>query len=130
MGNLNRLKVENFKMSRDADTETLTMDVSQRRKSTGVRIVESSQKPAYWGKRALILTRVSTAKQEEKYSHAAQERQVREKLIVPLGLRIVDEKKYIIHDTYSGLSTATAKPLTIFLRWQKDKNLTCSAWMY
>ncbi len=57
----------------------------------------------YRGKRALIITRVSTAKQEEKYSHAAQERQVREKLIAPLGLRIVDEVRHIIRDTYSGL---------------------------
>jgi site-specific DNA recombinase len=57
----------------------------------------------YRGKRALILTRVSTAKQEESYSHAAQERKVREKLIAPLGLRIVDEARHVIRDTYSGL---------------------------
>lgn len=63
------------------------------------------------GKRALILTRVSTPKQEEKYSHAAQERQVREKLIVPLGLRIVDEKRHVIHDTYSGLEYRYRKAL-------------------
>ncbi|HEX6107967.1 MAG TPA: recombinase family protein [Ktedonobacteraceae bacterium] len=65
----------------------------------------------YQGKRALILTRVSTAKQEEKYSHRAQARQVREKLIVPLGLRIVDEKKHIIHDTYSGIEYHYRKAL-------------------
>lgn len=65
----------------------------------------------YRGKRAVILTRVSTAKQEEKYSHGAQERQVREKLIVPLGLRIVDEKRHIIHDTYSGLEYRYRKAL-------------------
>ncbi len=59
----------------------------------------------------MILTRVSTAKQEEKYSHAAQERQVREKLIVPLGLRVVDEKRHIIHDTYSGLEYRYRKAL-------------------
>src|SRR5260370_16969895 len=63
----------------------------------------NTNKPDYRGLRALILTRVSTAKQEEKYSHAAQERQVREKLIVPLGLRITDEERHIIHDTYTGL---------------------------
>ena len=63
----------------------------------------NTAKPDYRGKRALILTRVSTAMQEKKYSHAAQERSVREKLIEPLGLRIVDEEKYIIHDTYTGL---------------------------
>lgn len=65
----------------------------------------------YRGKRALILTRVSTPQQEEKYSHAAQERQVREKLIIPLGLRIVDEKRHIIHDTYSGLEYRYRKAL-------------------
>jgi DNA invertase Pin-like site-specific DNA recombinase len=65
----------------------------------------------YRGKRALILTRVSTPKQEEKYSHAAQLRQVREKLIIPLGLRVVDEKKHIIHDTYSGLEYRYRKAL-------------------
>ncbi len=65
----------------------------------------------YRGKRALILTRVSTPKQEEKYSHAAQERQVREKLIIPLGLCIVDEKRHIIHDTYSGLEYHYRKAL-------------------
>jgi DNA invertase Pin-like site-specific DNA recombinase len=65
----------------------------------------------YRGKRALILTRVSTREQEKKYSHAAQERQVREKLIIPLGLRIMDEKKHIIHDTYSGLEYRYRKAL-------------------
>jgi len=51
----------------------------------------------------LILTRVSTVMQEDRFSHAAQERQVREKLIVPLGLYVADEIKHVIHDTYSGL---------------------------
>ena len=63
----------------------------------------NTDKPDYRGLRALILTRVSTAEQEKKYSHAAQERTVREKLIEPLGLRIVDEERHIIHDTYTGL---------------------------
>lgn len=62
-----------------------------------------TDKPDYQGLRALILTRVSTAEQEKKYSHAAQERTVREKLIEPLGLRIVDEARHIIRDTYTGL---------------------------
>jgi site-specific DNA recombinase len=61
-----------------------------------------ADRPYYRGLRALLLTRVSTAEQEKKYSHAAQERQVREKLITPLGLRL-DEERHIIHDTYSGL---------------------------
>jgi hypothetical protein len=57
----------------------------------------------YRGMRALLLTRVSTPIQEKKYSHAAQERVVREKLIDPLELRIMDEERHIIHDTYTGL---------------------------
>jgi DNA invertase Pin-like site-specific DNA recombinase len=69
----------------------------------------------YRGQRALILTRVSTPKQEEKYSHAAQERQVREKLIQPLGLRIMDAKKHIIHDTYSGLEYRYRQALAVIL---------------
>ncbi len=70
-----------------------------------------SDRPDYRGLRALILTRVSTVKQQENNSHAAQERQVREKLIIPLGLRIMDEKKHIIHDTYSGLEYRYRKAL-------------------
>src|SRR5690242_8135083 len=55
----------------------------------------------YEGLQALLLTRVSTAEQAKKYSHASQERQIREKLIEPLGLKLDD--KHIIHDTYTGL---------------------------
>src|SRR5437588_1528764 len=58
--------------------------------------------PEYRWLRALLLTRVSTAEQEKRYSHAAQERQIREKIIKPLGLKL-DEQRHIIHDTYSGL---------------------------
>src|SRR5260370_15043649 len=65
----------------------------------------------YRGKRALILTRVSTPEQEKKYSHAAQERQVRDKLIKALGLRVMDETKHVIHDTYSGLEYRYRKAL-------------------
>jgi site-specific DNA recombinase len=61
-----------------------------------------ADKPDYRGLRALLLTRVSTAEQAKMYSHAAQERKVREKLILPLGLRL-DEERHIIHDTYTGL---------------------------
>ena len=78
-------------------------------------MANNADKTEYRGKRAVVLTRVSTAKQEEKYSHAAQERQVREKLIAPLGLRIVDEKKHIIHDTYSGLEYRYRKALADIL---------------
>src|SRR2546421_1306570 len=65
-------------------------------------MINNGDQPDYRGLRALLLTRVSTAEQEKKYSHAAQERQVREKLIKPLGLKL-DEKRHVIHDTYTGL---------------------------
>src|SRR5260370_4632950 len=65
----------------------------------------------YRGKRDLIMTRVSTPEQEKKYSHAAQERQVRDKLIKALGLRVMDETKHVIHDTYSGLEYLHRKAL-------------------
>src|SRR5713101_8453291 len=55
----------------------------------------------YRGLRALLLTRVSTSIQAKNYSHAAQERQVRDKLIEPLGLQL--DAKHIINDTYTGL---------------------------
>lgn len=53
----------------------------------------------YRGLRALILTRVSTAPQAKRFSHAAQERGVREDIIEPLMLYVV----HTINDTYSGL---------------------------
>jgi len=56
----------------------------------------------YRGLRALLLTRVSTAEQAKHYSHDAQERKVRERIIEPFGLTL-DEERHIIHDTYSGL---------------------------
>ncbi len=61
----------------------------------------------YRGKRALVLTRVSTAMQEKKFSHAAQERGVRTKLIEPLMLYVVG----VIHDTYTGLEYQYRKAL-------------------
>jgi site-specific DNA recombinase len=73
-----------------------------------------SDRSPYRGLRALLLTRVSTAEQEKKYSHAAQERQVREKLIEPLGLRL-DEEHHIIHDTYTGLEYRYRKALDTIL---------------
>jgi site-specific DNA recombinase len=57
----------------------------------------------YWGMRGLLLTRVSTGEQAKKYSHDAQERKIRQLLIEPLGIRIMDEARHIIHDTYTGL---------------------------
>ena len=63
----------------------------------------NTDKPDYRGMRALMLTRVSTPEQEKMYGHTWQEMEIRKKLIEPLGLRIVDEERHIIHDTYSGL---------------------------
>jgi len=67
----------------------------------GVLLMQDNNQ--YRGMRALLLTRVSTQEQKKKYSHDAQERLIREKLIEPLGLRLVDEARHIIHDTYTGL---------------------------
>ena len=57
----------------------------------------------YRGMRGLLLTRVSTEEQAKKYSHDAQERKIRQLLIEPLGIRIMDEERHIVHDTYTGL---------------------------
>lgn len=56
----------------------------------------------YRGKRALMLLRVSTPEQEKGFGWASQEKEIRRKLIVPLGLRF-DEERHIIRDTYTGL---------------------------
>ncbi len=57
----------------------------------------------YRGMRGLLLTRVSTEEQAKRYSHDAQERKIRQLLIEPLGIRIMDEARHIVHDTYTGL---------------------------
>lgn len=56
----------------------------------------------YRGKRALILLRVSTPEQEKGFGWPSQEKEIRQKLIEPLGLR-VDNERHIIRDTYTGL---------------------------
>ncbi len=76
-------------------------------------MLANTQKPDYRGLRALLLTRVSTAEQAKKYSHAAQERVVREKIIEPLGLTL--DERHIIHDTYSGLEYRYREALDIIL---------------
>src|SRR6266446_3593189 len=70
---------------------------------------DQTSKPVYRGKRALLLTRVSTPIQAKNYSHTAQERQVREKLIEPLGLQL--DPKHIINDTYTGVEYRYRKAL-------------------
>jgi len=71
----------------------------------------------YRGLRALLLTRVSTAEQAKRYSHAAQERVVKEKLINPLGLQLVDT----INDTYSGLEYRYRQTLGDILRMAEEQ---------
>lgn len=56
----------------------------------------------YRGKRALVLLRVSSPEQEKGFGWPSQERQIRRKVIEPLGL-LLDEQKHIIRDTYTGL---------------------------
>src|SRR5438876_4298374 len=56
----------------------------------------------YDGKRALLLTRVSTPEQEKMFGHTWQEMEIRKKIILPLHLTL-DEERHVIHDTYSGL---------------------------
>lgn len=64
---------------------------------------EQSQDYDYRGKRALVLLRVSTEEQGKKYGFPSQLRSIREKVIEPYGLRILDEEKYIKRDTYTGM---------------------------
>jgi DNA invertase Pin-like site-specific DNA recombinase len=73
----------------------------------------NTPKPEYHGLRALLLTRVSTAEQAKKYSHAAQERVIRQKIIEPLGLKL--DERHVIHDTYSGLEYRYREALDIIL---------------
>ena len=56
---------------------------------------EQSQVYDYRGKRGLVLLRVSTEEQEKKYGFPSQLRSIREKLIEPRGIRILNEEKYI-----------------------------------
>lgn len=62
----------------------------------------NTNKPDYRGKRALMLLRVSTPGQEEKYGLPSQEKEIREKLLEPLGLQL-DKEKHVVRDTYTGL---------------------------
>lgn len=62
----------------------------------------NASSPDYKDKCALMLLRVSSPQQEERYGWPSQERSIREKLIKPLGLAL-NEEKHIIRDTYTGL---------------------------
>jgi hypothetical protein len=74
----------------------------------------------YRGKRALILTRVSSETQKQKYGHSAQERGVREKIVAALGMYVADTEKHIIHDTYTGLDYQYREALDRILRMAEN----------
>ncbi len=78
----------------------------------------NSDKPDYAGKRALMLLRVSTPAQEEQYGWPSQEKEIREKLIEPLGLKL-DEVRHIIRDTYTGLEFKERPALNRILEMAK-----------
>ncbi len=56
----------------------------------------------------------SSPAQIKMYGHSYQEKEIRKKLIEPLGLQL-DEEKHIIHDTYSGLEYRYREALDIIL---------------
>ena len=75
----------------------------------------------YRGKRGVVLLRVSTEEQEKKYGFPSQLRSIREKLIEPLGIRILDEEKYIIRDTYTGMEFRERAELAKILEMAKRR---------
>lgn len=80
-------------------------------------MVYQSEYKKYRGLRALILTRVSTAKQAKRFSHTAQERGVREDIIEPNMLYVVD----VIRDTYTGLDYQYREALDRILHMAEQK---------
>jgi site-specific DNA recombinase len=73
--------------------------------------------PAWFrGKRALILTRVSSETQAKKYGHSAQERGVRQQLIAELGMYVIG----VIRDTYTGLEYQYREALDRILRMAEN----------
>ncbi len=75
----------------------------------------------YRGKRGLVLLRVSTEEQERKYGFPSQLRSIREELIEPLGIRILDEEKYIKRDTYTGMEFREREVLKEILEMAKRR---------
>lgn len=71
----------------------------------------------YRGMRTLLLTRVSTPKQEEGYGHPAQEQECRKKLIEPLALNVID----IVRSAHSGLEIIEQEVLAEILRRAKHQ---------
>ncbi|QBD80467.1 recombinase family protein [Ktedonosporobacter rubrisoli] len=82
---------------------------------------EQSQAYDYRGKRGVVLLRVSTEEQERKYGFPSQLRSIREKLIEPRGIRILDEEKYIKRDTYTGMEFREREILTEILEMAKRR---------
>ncbi len=75
----------------------------------------------YRGKRGVVLLRVSTEEQEKRYGFPSQLRSVREKLIEPLGIRVLDEEKHIIRDTYTGMEFREREELAKILEMAKRR---------
>jgi len=84
----------------------------------GLDAMTNQQERDYRAKRALILLRVSTPIQEEMYGWPAQEKEIREKLIGPLNLKL-DEDRHIIKDTYTGLESRERPALDCILEMAK-----------
>jgi DNA invertase Pin-like site-specific DNA recombinase len=80
---------------------------------------EQNQTYDYRGKRGLILLRVSTERQEDKYGFPSQLREVTEKVVKPRGIRILDPNQYIKYDTYTGMEFREREVLTEILEMAK-----------
>lgn len=75
----------------------------------------------YRGKRGLILLRVSTEEQEKKYGFPSQLRSIKEKVIKPFGIRILEETKFIKYDTYTGMEFREREVLIEILEMAKRR---------
>lgn len=82
---------------------------------------EQNQTYDYRGKRGLVLLRVSTEEQEKKYGFPSQLRSIREKLLEPRGIRILDEDKFIKRDTYTGMEFREREVLTEILEMARRR---------
>lgn len=82
---------------------------------------EQNQGYDYRGKRGVILLRVSTEEQEKKYGFPSQLRSIREKIVEPRGIRILDPNKHIKYDTYTGMEFREREVLTEILEMAKRR---------
>src|SRR5437667_7590552 len=83
--------------------------------------IDSNSEFDYRGKRGVVLLRVSTEEQEKKYGLPSQLRSVREKIVSPLGIRILVEEKNIIRDIYTGMEFREREALTKILEMAKRR---------